>query len=199
MALLSIYVCRPESGDIVTAEYPLCLLAVVSSPLFAVLAIALGHVAHHKPGFILGYGALLLWLAVTAFPRFRPTRTGLVLNTAAAVGSLRTINAAELTYATTYKRGFSPTLAALGPSSGNAEPSALSAGLVPGDLANGKHSTYTFDYKPGPAEAGGRITAYTVSARPTAGRHPNFFTDQSRIIRRTDEDRPATLQDRPID
>ncbi len=130
-----------------------------------------------------------------------PSRTMWPANQASAVGSLRTINTAEVTYASTYDLGFSPTLGALAPPSGDAEPSASAAGLIDSVLAGGKKNAYTFSYSAGPPDKTGHIKTYTVIARPMVyGRagSMSYFTDESGVLRQTDEDRPATAKDPPI-
>ncbi len=120
---------------------------------------------------------------------------------ASAGGNLRTINTAESTYADTYKAGFSPSLAALGPPPGDAQPSASAAGLIDPVLASGVKTGYRFTYTPGPPDMTGHIKTYAVVARPvvygTTG-SMSYFTDQSGVIRMTGEDRPATGKDTPV-
>jgi type IV pilus assembly protein PilA len=117
---------------------------------------------------------------------------------ASAVGSLRTINSAETTYAQTYRTCFTPSLAALAPPPAGAQPSASAPGLIDKWLASGVRNGYRFTYAPGPHDKAGCIQSYTLSARPLeyglTGRK-NFFTDQSGVIRETSEDRPATVED----
>jgi len=122
-------------------------------------------------------------------------------NQASVAGSLRTINTAETTYSETFKTGYSPSLAALGPPTGGATESASAAGLFDSVLAGGLRSGYKFTYTPGPPDKAGHVKTYTVVARPVEyGRtgRINFFTDESGVIRKTDEDRPATAKDPPI-
>ena len=68
------------------------------------------------------------------------------------VGSLRTINTAEITYASTYpKIGFSPSLAVLGCGPDNicySQTTEEHAGLVDPNLASGVKSGYRFTYAP---------------------------------------------------
>lgn len=117
-----------------------------------------------------------------------------------AVGSLRTINTAEITYASTYNTGYSRTLADLAPAP-NGEPNATHAGLIDEALASGRKAGYIFTFTPGPPNANGRIETYTVSAQPLkygeTGTN-SYFTDQSGVIRQTIEDRPATVNDPPV-
>ncbi len=122
-------------------------------------------------------------------------------NEASAVGSLRTINTSEVTYASTYGKGFSPTLAALGPPAKGAQPSATAANQIDSILAGGQKSGYNFVYTPGALNAEGRILSYSVVAQPaTLGVTGNrsFFTDQTGITRVTAENRAATAADPPI-
>jgi len=119
------------------------------------------------------------------------------------VNSMRAINTAEFVYASTYGRGYSPTLAALGPPPGSEKPSAAHAGLIDEVSARGQcpWCQYTLTYTSGPKDAAGRIGCYALSARPleylgTATK--SYFTDESEVIRFTTEDRPATAKDAPF-
>ncbi len=118
-----------------------------------------------------------------------------------AVGALRTINTAAVTYASTYKKGFSPTLAAMGMKPNQKEPSETAAGLIDERLTVGKLGGYIFTYKAGKRDKDGRINAYTVSARPTKWRMglSSFFSDQTGLIRSTAENRAATAKDPPVE
>lgn len=122
-------------------------------------------------------------------------------NESSAVGSLRTINTGEVMYASTYGKGFSPTLAAIGPPAQGGQPSADAADLIDSVLASGQKSGYNFIYTPGPRDAQGSIPSYTVAARPATpdvSGQRKFFTDQTGVIRATLEERPATAADPPI-
>ena len=83
--------------------------------------------------------AIILIIAAIAIPDLLKSRQA--ANQASAVGSLRTINTAEVTYASSYNTGFSRTIDNLapGPVSG---PS--SAGLIDTVLATGVKSAYSF-------------------------------------------------------
>jgi hypothetical protein len=77
----------------------------------------------------------------------------------ASVDSLRTIVAAQRTYADEHKsEGFASSLSQLGASPESAE----SAGLIDAVLASGKKSGYVFTLRTGPGQADGRITKYTL-------------------------------------
>jgi hypothetical protein len=118
-----------------------------------------------------------------------------------AIGALRTINSAEITYASTYNHGFSPTLAALGPTAEGVPPSESASGLVDEVLATGRRSRYTIIYTPGQPDERGFISTYAVCARTMPSKRlprVNFFTDESGVIRSTNEDRCATAKDPAI-
>ncbi len=118
---------------------------------------------------------------------------------ATAVGGMRTINTAEVTYASTYNKGFSPNLKSLGEPPKGAKPSAAAAYLVDESLAGGKKNNYVFNYKAGKPDKDGKISTYTVTARPVkwAKGIRGFFTDESGVIRWTDENRAPAASDPP--
>ena len=85
--------------------------------------------------------AIILIIAAIAIPDLLKSRQA--ANEASAVGSLRTINTAEVTYASTYNTGYSRTLAVLGP---GAVTSPTSAGVIDSVLAQGGKRRYLFFY-----------------------------------------------------
>jgi hypothetical protein len=112
--------------------------------------------------------------------------------------TLQELNSAEAIYSQTYPQGFSATLALLGPPPAGTATSASAAGLVEVDLTRGVHLEYTFRYTPGPRDANGKITTYTLNAAPSSAdctRWWRFFTDQTKKIHVTHENRPATVDD----
>jgi hypothetical protein len=115
-------------------------------------------------------------------------------NEASAVGSMRTIGTAQQTYGDKHpEKGFARKLVELGPAPGE--------GLIDETLASGKKSGYRFDLIPGPSEAQGRTTSFTLTARPGhfgVDACRNYFTDESGVVRSTYQDRPATRQDLPL-
>jgi len=113
-----------------------------------------------------------------------------------AVACLRSINTAEVFYYKEYKKGFSPTLTSLGMPPEGTKPSASAAGLLDNSLTGGKKNNYVFTYKAGRPDAG-KISTYTVTARPAKWQTGvrSFFTDQTAIIRGTDENRAPTASD----
>jgi len=120
---------------------------------------------------------------------------------ASAVGAMRTINTAEVVYAATYKKGFSPTLAALSEGAEGAQPTAARAALIDASLGSGKKRGYAFTYKPGARDANGHIKAYTVTARPMKWQKGarSFFTDQTGVIRWTNKKRAPSAKDPAIE
>jgi type IV pilus assembly protein PilA len=117
-----------------------------------------------------------------------------------AVGSLRSINTAEVFYYKQYKKGFSPTLISLGVPPDGTKPSASAADLLDNSLTGGKKNNYVFTYEAGRPDATGRVSTYTVSARPAKWQTgvQSFFTDQTAIIRGTSENRATTASDPPL-
>src|SRR5271157_2543531 len=86
--------------------------------------------------------AIILIIAAIAIPNL--LRSRIAANEASAVGSLRTLNTAEITYNTSYPTaGFACTLGAMGPPSGSASASSTAAGLSDANLASGVKSGYT--------------------------------------------------------
>lgn len=150
--------------------------------------------------------AIILIIAAIAIPDLLKSRQA--ANQASAVGSLRTINTAEVTYSSTYTYGFSSTLLALGPPATPGDNSSA-ANLIDSVLAAGIKSTYEFAYFINPASpavpqacvantappAGGTPntppvtnSAYSINASPlvcptVAGGGNYYFTDQSGVIR----------------
>ena len=135
--------------------------------------------------------AIILIIAAIAIPNL--LRSRIAANQASAVGSLRTLNTAEVTYATTYNTGYSATLGNLGPTTGGASPTATAAGLIDEVLSGGtstatvsSKSGYTFVYTPGATDTSGRINTYQITATPisvgTTGTN-YYFTDMSGVIR----------------
>ena len=145
--------------------------------------------AKPRPGFwkillwVLASAFVLLLLAAIIVPNFlRSCRV--VAPQALAVGSLRTLNTAEITYSSTYNSGFSATLTYLGPGSVTT-PTSTAAGLIDSVLASGLKSGYRFTYSAGPPNESGHIETYSIIAVPIDSSHgPNsYYTDQSGVIR----------------
>ena len=130
--------------------------------------------------------AIILIIAAIAIPNL--LRSRIAANQASAVGSLRTINTCEITYASTYNTGYTSTLAALGNPAGGGNPTPSAAGLIDSVLAAGTKSGYSFVYSPGGADGSGRINNYNLNANPitlgTTGQN-GYFTDASAVIRQS--------------
>jgi len=137
-------------------------------------------------GLILGYIGIsilpLLIIAAIAIPNL--IRAKIAANEASAVGSLRALNAACVTYSTAYGR-FPNTLAELGPGNGGT-PTADAADLIDSFLASGVKSGYKFTFSIGERDDAGHVLGYFITAEPLT---PNttgedyFYTDQTGVMR----------------
>src|SRR6202041_778142 len=57
---------------------------------------------------------------------------------------------------------------------------------------------YNLQYTPGKPDSEGRVTSYTLTARPGNFGFRSYYTDESGVLRATAEDRAPTVQDAPI-
>lgn len=113
--------------------------------------------------------AIILIIAAIAIPNL--LRSKMAANEASAVGSIRTVVTAAITYNTTYGNQFPPTLAQLGPPAGGGTASCNNAGLLdpllsgvnPG-TANPQKSGYQYTWDPE-----GNVTAPVPTSCGTAG------------------------------
>lgn len=149
--------------------------------------------------------AIILVIAAIAIPDMLKSRQA--ANQASAVGSLRTLNTAEVTYASTYNTGYSFTLSALGGTGPVA--TITNAELIDDVLASGIKSSYQFYYvacpaTPGPNSGGmgnggcTYVANYQISANPLgAATGLSYYTDASGVIRRNIS-APAGPNDSPI-
>jgi prepilin-type N-terminal cleavage/methylation domain-containing protein len=145
--------------------------------------------------------AIILIIAAIAIPNL--LRSRIAANEASAVGSMRTINTSEVTYAATYPDiGFSADLKSLGGASTDT-PSSTTAMLLDNTLAlattvDANKSGYYFAYT---QTAGKPSTAYTLDGRPVKFNSTglrSFFTDQSGVIRYETADKAATSASNPL-
>jgi prepilin-type N-terminal cleavage/methylation domain-containing protein len=125
--------------------------------------------------------AIILIIAAIAIPNL--LRSRMAANEASAVGSLRTINTAEVTYSTTYPSVGFAALVSLGGAAPCTTASSATACLLDSVLAGGSKSGYTFA-----ASAGATVPSvtYTSVASPAvAGQSGQryFCSDQSGVIR----------------
>jgi len=127
--------------------------------------------------------AIILIIAAIAIPNL--LRSRIAANQSSAVGSLRSLNTAEITYSSTYNQGFSSNLSQLGPPASGQSPSSTAAGLIDEVLASGTKSGYSFSYSAGQT-AGTQTVTYGIYASPltvgTTGTN-YYFTDNSGVIR----------------
>lgn len=153
---------------------------------------------------LLLFGLVVLAIAIPYLLRTRIPYQALK----SPVAALRTINTAAVTYASAYENGYPLSLSVMAPPPKDVPGSCRAAGLIDATLASGQNHGYVFIYTPGPPVKNpppgctpGALT-YTVAARPLQyGRtgRLSFYTDESGVIRRTADDRPATTQDPPIE
>jgi len=129
--------------------------------------------------------AIILIIAAIAIPNL--LRSRIAANEASAVGSIRTLNTAEVTYSSTYPdQGFTCTLSNLGPPAGSASATSTSAGLIDAVLSSGVKSGYSFALT-GCTVAGATSinVSYTSQGLPVAVGQTGqrgFCSDQSGVI-----------------
>ena len=206
----------PTAGK-ATASLVLGLLSLIIC-LAGIPAIILGHMALSEikksagrlkgdgmalAGLIMGYLSMvaipfILIIAAIAIPNL--LRSRIAANESSAVGQLRTINVAEITYAASYPNaGFSTSLEALGGST-PCTASSTTACLIDQVLASGQKSGYRFTYQTQDSDADGTIDAYFVEAVPvetgTTGVR-SFCSDESGVIRYTTSE-PCTRESPPL-
>jgi len=138
--------------------------------------------------------AIILIIAAIAIPNL--LRSKMAANEASAVGSLRTINTAAISYSTTYG-GYPGALSNMGPAT---SATSAAADLLDSVLSSGTKSGYVFTYVAGATDANGNVLSYTVTADPTSrgttGQR-GFYTDQSGVIR-ANTTGTATVTSTPI-
>jgi prepilin-type N-terminal cleavage/methylation domain-containing protein len=141
--------------------------------------------------------AIILIIAAIAIPNL--LRSRIAANQASAVGSLRTLNTAEVTYSSTFNVGFSADMPSLASPAAGGNPTSTAAGLIDSVLAAGAKSGYSFVYSPGPSDSTGRINTYSFTGVPiTSSTGTNFYyTDQSGVIRQNSTTTAAST-DSPI-
>jgi type IV pilus assembly protein PilA len=179
--------------------FPAAILAIIFGHLsLSEIRKSAGRLTGHgmaMTGLILGYIGIaiipfVLIVAAIAIPNL--LRARMAANQASAVGSLRTILSAELTYSSEYGNGFTTSLDQLdgaASGTGNCE----HAMLIEHVLASGQKNGYVFTYSAKPssdppakgcAESG--AIGFSVNADPinrnTTGQH-SFYTDETGVIR----------------
>ena len=141
--------------------------------------------------------AIILIIAAIAVPNL--LRSRMAANEASAVGSIRTINTAQVTYAATYPAIGYTNLAALGGAAGACNPGPLTACIVDPALSQAPNTKSGFTFASvAVVPAAGPNIAFTATGNPqtfgTTGMR-NFFSDQSFVIRYSTNGNPATVND----
>ena len=126
--------------------------------------------------------AIILIIAAIAIPNLLKSK--MAANESSAVGSVRTINTGEVTYAAGCPNaGYTSTLKELN----TGALCAAGLNIIDNVLSLGAKSGYTFQYAGAP-DATGLVNTYTVTALPgvvgTTGQR-GFFSDQTGVIRYT--------------
>ena len=226
----------PSTGDAPTSGKAVASLVCGVFTFFlpaSIAAIILGHISLSEirnsagriggkglaiTGLALGYLGLLIIpiiiVAAIAIPNLLHARVA--ANEESAVGSLRSVNTAAITYAARFENGFPSSLAVLGDGTAG-ESTCNHAVMVDPSLTSGRKFGYVFTYTPvfpdgatapviSPKAAAqgctsGGASGYTVTADPiqrgATGRR-SFFTDQSGVIRFSGDGKPATARSSPL-
>lgn len=189
------------------ASLVLGLLGLVTC-IAGIPAIILGHIARSNiekskgqlkgdgmalAGLILGYFTvaglpIILICAAIAIPNL--LRSRIAANESSALGSIRTINTAEVTYAVTYpKVGFSSSLGTLGgPAPALCKASSTTACLIDEALASGSKFGYRFTYEASDTNGDQVMDGYFVQAipvNPGSTGFRSFCSDETGVIRFT--------------
>ena len=142
--------------------------------------------------------AIILIIAAIAIPNL--LRSRISANEASAVGSVRTINTAQVSYSLTYPdQGYASVLSILG---GTGAPTQTNAGLLDAVLSNGSKSGYQFKLSAATGTSGSTFLTYTQQAWPVNANQTgirSFYSDQTGIIRynSTGNTSPAST-DKPL-
>ena len=145
--------------------------------------------------------AIILIIAAIAIPNL--LRSRISANESSAVGSIRSINTAEVTYSSTYPNvGFSTTMAELG-GAGACVASSAAACLIDATLAGATtaatpKSGFFFTYA---SPGGSPAVLYTVTGDAAVQNQTgqrSFFSDQSGVIRFKAVGPGATIGDPPL-
>ncbi len=152
--------------------------------------------------------AIILIIAAIAIPNLMRAR--MAANEASAVGTLRTFNTAQVTYASTYPAiGFSLTAATLGNAGavGACTASSATACLIDpaveaatgtGGFGAAPKSGYVFNYAPSGVVPEVAYTNTANAAQQGVSGQRSFFTDVSGVIRGKPVGPGATIADAPI-
>jgi type IV pilus assembly protein PilA len=135
--------------------------------------------------------AIILIIAAIAIPNL--LRSRMAANEASAVGSIRTVNTAAISYISTYNNGFPSTLTEIG-STAATQPTCNASMFIDSVLTAGSKSGYTFTMGPGSATVtappgcttAGYADGYYIKGIPTSAGTTGtraFCSDQTGIIR----------------
>ena len=125
--------------------------------------------------------AIILIIAAIAIPNL--LRSRIAANEASAVGSVRTINTSEVTYASTYPNQGFGTLAQLGPADDGSGGTQTNAGLIDSVLKSGTKTGYKLAVVVPTGTT--PVPTYTITANPVSPQTGTrrFCSDQSGVIR----------------
>ncbi len=146
--------------------------------------------------------AIILIIAAIAIPNL--LRSRMAANEASAVGSIRSINTAEVTYSSTYPNvGFSATMGALGGAAVPCVANSVNACLIDNVLASATaaasaKSGYFFTYAPSGTTPEVAYTVIGDAAVQNQSGQRSFFSDQSGVIRFKAVGPAASAADPPL-
>ncbi len=131
--------------------------------------------------------AIILIILAIALPKLNQAKMNAY--EMAAVSEIQTLHKAETLYMSQFGK-YATSLAELGPPAGGSTAGPNASDLIPGGLATGEDSGYTFTLT-------GTPSGYSVTAVPKAfnstGRR-TFFSDQTLVIHQNWGQEPATVQ-----
>jgi len=123
---------------------------------------------------------------------FTPMSGMIAANESAAVGGLRTLNTAEITYAASFPaHGFTCTLSDLGGMGGGSGVTEHQAMLIDPRLASGRKNGYLFAFSGCDGTPASRYSVTAVPADPTSGTRA-FCSDESAVIRSSADGKAAS-------
>lgn len=126
--------------------------------------------------------AIILIIAAIAIPNL--IRARMSANESSAVGSVRAINTAQISYSAAYPAvGFANTLANLGSPAGNCTPTPATGCFIDNVLSTGTKTGYTFTLAAagGPPQSSYQVAANPVTANQTGVR--SFCSFEDAVIR----------------
>jgi len=129
--------------------------------------------------------AIILIIAAIAIPNL--LRSKMAANEASAVGSIRTINTAQVTYSSTYGIGYAASLPSLGGLASPCAATSTNACLIDPVLSSGLKSGYQFT-SAAVLIVNGIANGFEAEGHPAAGAigvtgQRSFCSDQSGVIR----------------